>query len=131
MSTVNKLIHCRDEAEFNVLKNIMPSAIAGAKVVFGLTTPTQVELQIAARSGESITTTGLPLDVACALGKVTVLRAWDKALPGGGRSSGCMPPRHIATMEIMDNEAYEELIASAIYLKAIGQGGVPATEDLP
>jgi hypothetical protein len=42
-----------------------------------------------------------------------------------------MPPRHIATMEIMDNEAYEELIASPLYLKAIGQGGVPDTEDLP
>lgn len=131
MSNVTKLIHCRDEAELNILKSVMPSAVAGAKVVFGLTTPTQVELQLAARVGDSITTTGLPLDVASALGKVTVLRAWDKVLPGGGRSSGCMAPKHIATMEVMDEAAYAELLSSPLYLKAIGKGGTPSTEELP
>jgi len=128
---VTKLIHCRDEAELNVLKNVMPAAVAGAKIVFGLTTPTQVELQLAARAGDAITTTGLPLDVASALGKVTVLRAWDKILPGGGRSSGCMAPKHIATMEVMDEVAYAELIQSPLYLKAVGKGGTPSTEELP
>ena len=131
MSNVTKLIHCRDEAELNVLKSVMPQAIVGAKVVFGLTQPTQDELRIANRVGDTIITTGLPLDVASALGKVTVLRAWDKVLPGGGRSSGCMPPKHIATMEIMDEEAYAELLSSPLYLKAIGKGGTPSTEELP
>jgi hypothetical protein len=126
-----KIVHCRDEAERKTLENVMPEALKNARVVFGLTVPTQAELIAAVRCGDEIITTGLPLDVASSLGKVTVLRAWDKALPGGGRSTGCQPPRTLATMEIMDEEAYAELIASPLYLKAIGKGGTPTTEEVP
>lgn len=125
------LLHVRDEAELNVLKSVTPSTVAGAKIVFGLTAPTQGELIAANRLGDKIITTGLPLDVASTLGKVTVVRAWDKILPGGGRSTGCQAPRILATMEIMDEEAYAELIQSPLYLKAIGQGGTPSTDELP
>lgn len=127
----NKIVHCRDEAERKTLENVMPEALKNAKVVFGLTVPTQAELIAANRCGDDIVTTGLPLDVASQLGKVTVLRAWDKALPGGGRSTGCQPPRVIATMEVMDEEAYRLLIESPLYLKAIGKGGTPSTEEVP
>ena len=125
------LLHVRDENELNMLKNVVPQTVAGAKVVFGLTAPTQGELIAANRLGDKIITTGLPLDVASTLGKVTVVRAWDKVLPGGGRSTGCQAPRTLATMEIMDEEAYAELIQSPLYLKAIGQGGTPSTDELP
>lgn len=125
------LLHVRDENELNMLKNVVPNTVANAKVVFGLTAPTQGQLIAANELGNKIITTGLPLDVASQLGKVTVVRAWDKVLPGGGRSTGCQAPRILATMEIMDEEAYAELIQSPLYLKAIGQGGIPSTDELP
>jgi hypothetical protein len=125
-----KLLHVRDEQELNTLKNVMPSAVADAQVVFGLTLPTQVAIGTAKGEGKEIVTTGLPLDVAATIGKVTVIRAWDKALPGGGRSTGCQPPKNIAAMEIMDMEAYKELIESPLYLKAIGKGEAPSTEEV-
>lgn len=131
MSNVTKLIHCRDEAELNVLKNVMPAIIENAKVVFGLTVPTQVELISAKKDGAEITTTGLPLDVASSVGKVTVVRAWDKMLPGGGRSTGCQPPKNIAAVEIMDADAWQQLQSHPLFMKAIGTGESASTEELP
>lgn len=125
------LLHVRDETELQTLKNVMPQAIVGAKIVFGLTQPTQDELRVANRVGDTIITTGLPLDLASKLGMVTVVRAWDKVLPGGGRSTGCQPKKTLATMEIMDEEAYAELIQSPLYLKAIGTGSTPTTDQVP
>jgi len=129
-NTMQKLVHVRDENELNVLKNVMPSAIEGAKIVFGLTLPTQVALGTARANGEQITTTGLPLDVASAMGAVTLVRAWDKLLPGGGRSTGCQPPKRIMAIEILDEEAYAELIESPLFLRATGGTETASTEEV-
>ena len=125
-----KIVHVRDENELAVLKNVMPSAIEGAKVVFGLTLPTQMALATAKGNKDEITTTGLPLDVASAIGAVTLIRAWDKLLPGGGRSTGCQPPKRVMAIEIMDEEAYAELIQSEVFLKATGGTEIASTEEV-
>jgi hypothetical protein len=123
------LLHVRDENELKLITNVMPEKVKDAKVVFGLTMDTQVALALAAQTQTPVTTTGLPLDVASKVGTVTVIRAWDKALPGGGRSTGCQPPKLMHTMEILDETAFKLLIESDLYRNAVN--GTPApTEEV-
>ena len=123
------LLHVRDERELELIKGLMPEIVKDAKIVFGLTQDTQHELIRAGGAGLPVTTTGLPLDIASKVGTMTVVRAWDKALPGGGRSIGSAPAKTMHTMQILDEAAFKILIESDLYKNAVH--GTPApTEEV-
>jgi hypothetical protein len=124
-----KLLHVRDEKELSLVQGLMPEVVKDAKIVYGLTQDTQHELIRAGGAGFPVTTTGLPLDIASKVGTMTVVRAWDKALPGGGRSIGSAPAKLMHTMQVLDEEAFKLLIESDLYRNAVH--GTPApTEEV-
>ena len=113
------LIHSRDEADSKVLDGAYkPGGIITR--VHGLVTASQVALQIAAKEGKRIVTTGLPLDIAGTLGRVTIVRAWDKTRPDGSRSMGSSAPQEYYAMTIKNSEAFEALEKSAQFQAAFG-----------
>jgi hypothetical protein len=115
-----KLLHVRNEEELRTLNAVIPAAIAGCEVVFGFTALSKAKMLDHKAEGGKLLTTGLPLDMAAEIGQVTVLRAWDKVLAGGGRSMGSQPAKEVTTLTIVNQKAYEAMLLTPEYQKAVG-----------
>jgi len=124
---IETIVHTRDEADSKLLEGAYrPNGVISR--VHGLVTASQVALQIAAKEGKRIVTTGLPLDIAGSLGRVTIVRAWDKTRPDGSRSMGSTPPQEYYAMTIKNVEAFEALEKSDLF-KAAFSTSPPADEE--
>jgi hypothetical protein len=125
MSTTPKtIVHTRDAAELATLTSLFlnTAGIRPDKIIHGLGTDSQVDLRMAAMSGDHIITTGLPVDIASNIPQgFTQVRAWDITKPGGSRSMGVNPPTDFVVVKVANKGALAELLASDLYKKVTGE----------
>ena len=113
------LVHTRDADDKKVLTDNFDLTKVGRPVyISGLMTDAQLKMVKAAAQGVRIVSTGLPLDLAANLGKITIIRAWDKTRKDGTRTQGSTPPADYYAGRIIDSEAFEALKDSPLFVKA-------------